>query len=180
MVILHGTGSCQMRGGKGEAEVRPAGRSEDGNAGMAQEELMLELSIGSEAPERCYRRGSAPSYTSVTLTHHTHESGGAQGAEKPPPCQISAGQPLLGLQHRPAKISRVIMCLPMIFCTRWPLPCSLPRTPRCLCSERRASFPGGEHPAAGFCCGSSAPCSHEKGTRARGKLPCIIVPALLL
>lgn len=70
-----------MRGGKGEAEDRPAGRSEDGNAGMAQEGLVLELSIGSEAPKRCYRRGSAP-YTSLTLVHHTYESGGAQGSEK--------------------------------------------------------------------------------------------------
>lgn len=67
------------------------------------------------------------------------------------------------------------MCLPMILCTTWALPCSLPCTPCCLYSERRAGFTGGEHPglpAAGFCCGSSVPCSHEKGTGVRGRLYC--------
>lgn len=74
MVTWHGTGSWQRRAGKVEAEVRPAGSSEDGNTGIAQEGFRLELGIGSEAPERCHRRGSAP-YFSLTPVHHIHESG---------------------------------------------------------------------------------------------------------
>lgn len=49
--------------------------------GMAQEGFMLELSTGSEALERCHRRGSAP-FSALTLVHHTRESGGEQGSEK--------------------------------------------------------------------------------------------------
>lgn len=73
------------------------------------------------------------------------------------------------------------MCLPTILCTRWALPCSLPCTPCCLCSETCAGFTGDERPglpAAGFCCGSSVPCSHEKGSWVRGRLYCASPVAL--
>lgn len=95
MVTSQGTGSWQRRGKKGEAEARPTGRSEDENAGMAQEGFMLRLDIGSEAPERCHRRRSAP-YSALTLVHHTHESGEHRVQRKPPASQLLAGQPSLG------------------------------------------------------------------------------------
>lgn len=112
--------SWQRRGGKGEAEVRPGGRNQDGNTGMAQEGLMLELSTGSEAPERCHRRGSAP-YTSLTLAHHTHESGAAQGSEKTTSKWNISWAAFARLCSTYLLKYHVWLCVYLWFCTRWAL-----------------------------------------------------------
>lgn len=166
MVTWHGTGSWQRRAEKVEAEVRPAGSSEDGNTGIAQEGFRLELGIGSEAPERCHRRGSAP-YSSLTPVHHITSQDSWQASEKITSKPNISWEAFSSLCSTHLLKQHVILCLSMILCTRWALPCSLPCTPCCLCSERRVSFTGSEHPglsAAGFCCSSSVLCSHEKGT----------------
>lgn len=180
-------GAGQGTGGEWEAEIRPAGRSRrwrprDGGG----EGLVQELGMRAEASEGCRRRGFAPC-SSKTLVCHTHESEGAKGSERSTSkfnitwatfsrlCSTYTLKYRVSLRAYPWFYAQGGLCLAA---AQAHLAACAPGG--CPLSERCSSLTGGERSArsaAGFHC-NNGPCSHEKGTRVRGRLPCIIVPAL--